>query len=330
MPTALDRRRRDARHRLSIPGFHRGEVANDEDLRKTGHSQVVIDNDAAGPVERHIQCARQRRGSDPRGPDHAMRADALSARDHALGVDFGDRRLQAQLDAHLAQAPFRRRSQPGIVGAQHVWPRLEQDHARPRRIDVAEVTRQHMSRNLGQRPRHLHAGRSGTHHNEGQPMLAPGRIGLALRRLVGEQDAAPDLKRVFDGLQSGSSALPFRVAKVRMGRSGSENEKVISQLTIKQMNDFRRAIDRDRGAQHHLAVELVAQDMPDRRGDIAGIQRRRRHLIEQWLKEVVVALVHQRDLHLRPAERLRRIQPAKSAAENDDVRKLRQGTGDHR
>ena len=51
-----------------------------------------------------------------------------------------------------------------------------------------------------------------------------------------------------------------------------------------------------------------------------GRQRRRRHLIEQRLKDVVVMAIDHGHVHVGGRERAGGVQPAKSAADDDDAR----------
>ena len=50
-----------------------------------------------------------------------------------------------------------------------------------------------------------------------------------------------------------------------------------------------------------------------------GVQRRGRDLIEERLEQVVIAAIEQRDAHRRVGQRARAVEPAESAADDDDV-----------
>ena len=71
--------------------------------------------------------------------------------------------------------------------------------------------------------------------------------------------------------------------------------------------------------EQHRDVLLVAQHPPDRRGDVARRQRRRRDLVQQRLEEMVVVAVDQRDADRRARERPRRVEAAEAAADDHDV-----------
>ena len=74
--------------------------------------------------------------------------------------------------------------------------------------------------------------------------------------------------------------------------------------------------------QEYAEVSLLHLELTDRRGDLGGREDRRRHLVEQRLKYVVVAAVDQDDLGIGVPQRVRRREPGKAAADNDDPRLL--------
>ena len=55
------------------------------------------------------------------------------------------------------------------------------------------------------------------------------------------------------------------------------------------------------------------------RSDLGGREDRRRHLIEQWLKYVVVAAVDQHDLGISVPQLARRREPGKASADDHDT-----------
>jgi hypothetical protein len=60
----------------------------------------------------------------------------------------------------------------------------------------------------------------------------------------------------------------------------------------------------------------VAQHLPDRRRDVSLREHTRRHLVEQWLEQVIVGAIHDRDVHRCPAQRTRREQPAEPGSDD--------------
>src|SRR5215472_3852543 len=64
----------------------------------------------------------------------------------------------------------------------------------------------------------------------------------------------------------------------------------------------------------------MAQDGPDRLGNIGRRQRRGRDLIEKRLKQVVVVAVDDGDLDGRARQRSGGLEPGKACADNHDMR----------
>ena len=86
------------------------------------------------------------------------------------------------------------------------------------------------------------------------------------------------------------------------------------------MHALRRGVDPDTLIHHHGYVFLVAQDGPDGLRNIRRRQHRKRHLVQQRLEQVVVAPVDQGHIDGQMRQSFRRVNPAKSAADNDDAR----------
>ena len=111
-----------AGHRLAaavlLEAGRRGHVADDIDLGMAGDVQVLVDDDAARAVQRHVERARQRRGGHARRPDLGLGGDALGPavgrlQVHALLVDADDAASGAHLHAQLLQLHLRQRLEAG-------------------------------------------------------------------------------------------------------------------------------------------------------------------------------------------------------------------------
>ena len=153
--------------------------------------------------------------------------------------------------------------------------------------------------------------------------LAPARIGLALGALERQQHAAADLERVLERLQAGRDRAPLVVAEVRVRRAGRHDQVVVRQpiSPSARIELLAGAIDATDLREQHLDVRLPAQDPADRRRDVAGRQRRHRHLIEQRLEDVMVAAVEDRHADARAPQRAGGIEAAEAAADDDDMGK---------
>ena len=64
---------------------------------------------------------------------------------------------------------------------------------------------------------------------------------------------------------------------------------------------------------------MPADQMPDRPGDLRRCKRCSRDLIQQWLEQVMIAPVDNRDVDWRAREILDRFKPAKAGANDNDV-----------
>ena len=112
---------------------------------------------------------------------------------------------------------------------QHGRAAFEQDDLRGTGIEVAEVLRQRVARDLGERAGHLDAGRTAADDDERQLRGAARGIRLTLGALEREQHAAADLERVFERLQPGRVRPPVVVAEVRVRRAGGDDQVVVGE-----------------------------------------------------------------------------------------------------
>ena len=118
----------------------------------------------------------------------------------------GDRSVQPDLDAEFLKRTFRVVRETVGIAVQDLWPRFDEQHARLARIDRAEVPRQRVARQVGDRPGQFDAGRTAADDHEGEQRREPRRVGFALGLLERQEDAAADRGGVFDRLQPGAAA----------------------------------------------------------------------------------------------------------------------------
>ena len=147
----------------------------------------------------------------------------------AVGRAFGDGLSQYHFDADAFERALRIGRE--IVGKarEYAGAGLDQNDTGLVGVDVAEVGRQRVLRELGDGAREFDAGRAGADNHEGQQRRASQRIGLALGAFEGDQDAAPQRGGVLECFQAGRERLPFVMAEIGVTRAGGENQRVIGQ-----------------------------------------------------------------------------------------------------
>ena len=224
------------------------------------------------------------------------------------------------LDTEALQLPARLVRQRFGEGGQHAWPGLDEQDARLARIDVAKVAGQRMPRDFRERAREFRARGSGADHGERQAGIALGRIGRGFRLFESGQHAAPDQERVVERLEPGGKLLPLIVSEVGVRGAARDEKVVIGNLAIGQLHLPRGGVDAEHVAHVHRDVSLIAQDVTQRRGDRRRGEAGGRHLVEQWLKQMMIAAIDQRDLDRRSLELANRPQTGESTADDDDSR----------
>ena len=85
-----------------------------------------------------------------------------------------------------------------------------------------------------------------------------------------------------------------------------------------RLHDARWQVEAGDLGEQHRGVLLVAQDVPQRRRDLALGDDAGRDLVEHRLEQVVGLAIDQRDVDRRPAERPRREQAAEAPADHHD------------
>ena len=126
--------------------------------------------------------------------------------------------------------------------------------------------------------------------------------------------------RVLERLQARRVLVPVRVTEIGVSRTaGDDQVVVVERWRRRPARPACRDVDARRLAEEHAYVPGAPQDPPDRRGNVARRQRRRRDLIQQWLKDVVIPSIQQRDLHVGVPQSLGGRQSAESAADDHNM-----------
>ncbi len=182
-----------------------------------------------------------------------------------------------------------------------------------------------MARNLRDGARHLDPGCAGADNDEGQQPPPLGLVLGELGLLECQEDAAADAGRVLDALQSRRDRGPFVMSEIGVRRPGRDHERVVGDRTGSDQDAPPRDVDAGHLGHQNGCVLLLAQNVPDRPGDVGRRQRGGRHLIEQRLEAMMVLPVDQRDVDGRAGERFRGFQTAEAGADNDDFGPLGHG-----
>ena len=196
---------------------------------------------------------------------------------------------------------------------------FEEDDARRARVDVLVVARDRLAGDLLDRAGELDAGRSAADDAEGQHG-AP-RLGAAfvLGRLERQQDPPPQLGRILERLQSGRDRGPLVVAEVRVRRACREHQVVVGEPSRRLEQQPSLTTSTPVTGEGDLAVVLAANDRADRRADVGRRERCGRHLVEQRLKDMMVAPIEDGHGDRRLRQRFRGGEARKAAADDQDA-----------
>ena len=107
-----------------------------------------------------------------------------------------------------------------------------------------------------------------------------------------------------------------------MGRANRDDQIVVVQFAVIQRDATVHRIDGARFGQDHAHVAPTASHRANGVRDVAGAKRRGCHLVEQRLKQVVIAPIDESYPHQRGAQfgqAPRRLQAAKTATNDDDM-----------
>ena len=164
--------------------------------------------------------------------------------------------------------------------------------------------------------------------DEGHPRLPLDRIGLALGGLERDQDPAPDLRRVVDGLEARRVRRPVLVPEVGVMGAGGDDQRVVGhRAAVRQPDLALLGVDVDRLAEEHGRVALLAEDRAQRLRDLARRQRAGRDLVQHRLEQVVVPSVDEGDVDevAGLAEVLGGVEAGEATADDDHAVRRRGG-----
>ena len=140
---------------------------------------------------------------------------------------------------------------------------------------------------------------------------------LPLGQLEGQQHAAANLDGVFDGLEAGRERLPLVVAEVGVRGAGGEHKVVVVELSAAGQRHLPRGdVDADDLIHQHFGVALVAQDGADGLGDVGRRKHRERHLVEQRLKQMMIAPVDHGDIDRQVRQARGRVEAGEASTDD--------------
>src|SRR5580704_14354448 len=173
-----------------------------------------------------------------------------------------------------------------------------------------------------QSPGQLYTGGTSSHHNEREQVTVPVGILFRLCQFKRMQDLVSSSHSIRDALHARGKLPKLVMAEVAVCSTRGEDEVVIRERNIAAVSVsciytllflvYPRHLAHD-----NQSIPLISKDPTDRRSNLTGGEHCCRHLIEQWLKQVVVGAVDQDHLRRCLPEGLRGSQSSKTAA-NDD------------
>src|SRR5271165_1656868 len=150
---------------------------------------------------------------------------------------------------------------------------------------------------------------------------------LSLGLLERLQDSIAGRDGVRQALQPGRKLREFIVPEITVGRARRQNQEVILHRDVftvdgTHQDAFPVLVDTSHFAKKHRGVFLLAENAPDRGGDLAWVEDRSSDLIKQGLKEMMIGAVDQDDARRGVPQNLGGSQSAKAASNDYDTRKI--------
>src|SRR4029077_21199643 len=106
------------------------------------------------------------------------------------------------------------------VGSEHTRTTIEEDHARRGWIDMAKVMAHVLFGDVTDGPRQFNSSWTTANDHEVQRRMPAVDLHLPLSEFKGEQNTAPDLYGVFEGLEAWGQWCPITVSEVGMCGAG--------------------------------------------------------------------------------------------------------------
>ena len=200
-------------------------------------------------------------------------------------------------------------------------PPFDEVHLRRGGVDAAKVARQPAARQLRQRPRELDPRRPPADDHELEQPAAKDAVGVErLGFLEGEEDAPSDLERGVQALRAGRDLIPPVFAEVVGPRASGDDEVVVVHRAVLRGDLPPMEVDPGHFAQQDSRVALPGENRADRGRDVGPGQLGHRHLVNEWLEEMVVLAIDHHHFRRGALERLGCRQPSEACADDHDAR----------
>ncbi len=143
-------------------------------------------------------------------------------------VDVGHHRAQLDIDAKFAQFGQGFGAQLLTESRQHLIGTVQKDHPGAAIPDRAEVPLDRAAREFGDLTGHLHPGRPGTDHDEGEISIdiLPS-TGTEFGQFEGTEDPSPEFQGVVDVLHARCELGEVIVAEVRLSGTCRHDQRVV-------------------------------------------------------------------------------------------------------
>ena len=285
------------------------------------HAEVGVHLDApparAGghPIDRG-----QGFGFDARRPHKRLGDDGVAVgQDHAVAVDALDQRSAARLDAQGAQALRGVVAEALRESGEKLGLALD-DHDARVDGDGWVLAFQHEPHQLRERARILDAGWASAHDDERHPRrLLFVRDGGRL--LEATENVIAELQRLAQVLEAERLTLDGVVAEEVRAAAGGDHEVVVrNRAAALRTHVPPLPVDADHVGLSKAHVGRPGEHAANRECDVARVQQRARHLIEQRRKHVVVVAVDEEDLGRPAVELFGTRQPAEPRPDDHDAR----------
>ena len=207
---------------------------------------------------------------------------------------------------------------------EHAFTGIHQHDPRFVRIKLFEGIVECPTHQLRDRSSHLAATGAGSNNHYGLEKLTCAWIRCLLRLFHGHQQAPTDLFGVLQDLHRRRKGAPIVVAKKGAAGSGGQHQMVVAVGLSVEDDLFPFGMDVRHFAEQDLHIALLANQLTQRCCDIAAGNQARRNLVQKGLEKIEVALVDQRDAHVRLGQSFAGVDAGESPTDDHHVRHIAQ------